>query len=494
MDSLDLCNAIRMEFGGILEDKIPLNAFPAKIQDMVLALARQENYSIEYMMASLLAAVSTAIGNAVNIRIRGGWISNPALYMILVGRPGMGKTPPLDFAFRPIRKHDAKVIKQFKSDMEQYNNIVESNKGKKEDCASLPEKPILRRTIISDFTPEALMRALDDNQRGIVVYVDEIMGMFNAVNQYSKGQLIEQLLTAFSGKPLNISRCSMPIPIHIEHPLTEDLCTKYGIDSKFVGKKIYPYVDVNAINLGSNGGNQYVASVWPKGEYSGDVNKLVKVKNPYVNPYPLAEDEDRFIVYLSKEYLSDAEKAKRGYICVNIDDLFAADGKYKETFIDAQQTNTYTLFPSLNKFNFNFEGGFYGSNLQCKTGDMFIMRMAEVYLIAAEAEERLGNGAKAAEYLNVLRKRACRNEADFEANMKLTTATEDDVLDEYARELCGEFTRWALLKRHKAFETRLPKYNPRAAVNFSQKNYLRPISYTFLNQIENSAEYGTNGY
>ena len=71
---------------------------------------------------------------------------------------------------------------------------------------------------------------------------------------------------------------------------------------------------------------------------------------------------------------------------------------------------------------------------------MFIMRMAEVYLIAAEAEERLGNGAKAAEYLNVLRKRACRNEADFEANMKLTTATEDDVLDEYARELCGEFT------------------------------------------------------
>lgn len=80
-----------MEFEGIFENKIPLDAFPAKIQDMILALSRQENYSIEYMMASLLVAVSTAIGNAVNIRIRGGWISNPALYMILVGRPGMGK-------------------------------------------------------------------------------------------------------------------------------------------------------------------------------------------------------------------------------------------------------------------------------------------------------------------------------------------------------------------------------------------------------------------
>ena len=237
MDSLDLCNSIRMEFEGIIKNKIPLDVFPAKLQDMVLALARQENYSIEYTMASLIAAASTAIGNAVNIRIRGGWVSSPILYMILVGRPGMGKTPPLDFAFRPIRKHDAKVIKQFKIDMENYNSILENQKGKKDERPPLPSKPILKRTIISDFTPEALIRALNDNPRGVTVYVDEIMGMFNAVNQYSKGQLIEQLLTAFSGKsldvsrcsmpipltafsgkPLDVSRCSMPIPIHIERP------------------------------------------------------------------------------------------------------------------------------------------------------------------------------------------------------------------------------------------------------------------------------------
>ena len=218
MDALDLCNGIRMEFEGVIENNIPLDVFPAKLQDMVLALARQENYSIEYTMASLVAAASTAIGNAVNIRIRGGWVSSPILYIILVGRPGMGKTPPLDFAFRPIRRHDAKIIKQFKVDMEYYNSVLENQKVNKGDKSALPSKPILKRTIISDFTPEALMRALDDNKRGIVVYVDEIMGMFNAVNQYSKGQLIEQLLTAFSGKPLDVSRCSLPIPIHIEHP------------------------------------------------------------------------------------------------------------------------------------------------------------------------------------------------------------------------------------------------------------------------------------
>ena len=91
MDSLDLCNGIRMEFEGVIENKIPLDVFPAKLQDMVLALARQENYSIEYTMASLIAAASTAIGNAVNIRIRGGWISSPILYMIWSDGPAWVK-------------------------------------------------------------------------------------------------------------------------------------------------------------------------------------------------------------------------------------------------------------------------------------------------------------------------------------------------------------------------------------------------------------------
>lgn len=275
--------------------------------------------------------------------------------------------------------------------------------------------------------------------------------------------------------------------------LTENICTKYGIDSRFIGKKIVPYAEVD-VKPTPYKGNQYPASIWPKGEYSGDPEKTVDVKNVYVHPYPLAKDEDRFVVYLSKEYLSDAEKAERGYICVNIDDLFDSENMYKPSPFDANRTNTYQLFPSLSKYNWNYDGAFVGSNLQYKNGDIALMRMAEVYLIAAEANMQLGEGGKAAEYLNVLRKRACRNEADYDTHMKLTTATQNDIFDEYARELCGEYSRWALLKRHKAFEERLKGRNPRAAKSFTAKNYLRPISYDFLSQIDNQDEYGTNGY
>lgn len=270
--------------------------------------------------------------------------------------------------------------------------------------------------------------------------------------------------------------------------LTAELCEKYGIDLTHVGKIIYPYADF-ALNMVT--WNQYIASVWPKGDHSGDIANLEHPKNVYVHPYPLDKDEDRFAIYLSKDYLSKADKAERAYVCINIDDLFDEEGKYKESSFD--NTNTYQMYPGLNKLNWNFNGAF-GNSLQRKVGDTYIMRMAEIYLIAAEANAVLGDEGRAATYLNPLRQRACRNAADYEAHMRLSTASIQDVLDEYARELCGEFNRWALLKRHEAFESQLAKGNPRAAKSFTEKNYLRPISYDFLNQIENADEYGTNGY
>jgi hypothetical protein len=272
--------------------------------------------------------------------------------------------------------------------------------------------------------------------------------------------------------------------------LTAEICQKYGIADSNVGKTIYAYADL-AYNSTNANGNQYPAKVWPKGDHSGNVANLIEVKNIYATEYPLPEDEDRFSIYLSKDKLTAEEKARRAYVTINIDDLFDSEGKYIESSTDG--TNCYQMFPALNKFSWMYDGAFT-SNLQRRNGDVAIMRMAEVYLIAAEAEQQLGNGTKAAEYLNVLRKRACRHASDYENYMKLDTASEQDVLDEYARELCGEFNRWALLKRHHAFETQLAKGNPRAAASFESKHYLRPISYDFLNQISNADEYGTNGY
>ena len=142
------------------------------------------------------------------------------------------------------------------------------------------------------------------------------------------------------------------------------------------------------------------------------------------------------------------------------------------------------LFPAIMKFKHNLDGAWLGGNFQQKLGNIMVMRMAEVYLIAAEATLKGGgSGAAAAQYLNELRRRAVRNIADFNVGtgMQLTTATMNDVFDEYARELCGEYNSWAILKRNKAFENRLQTYNKTAFTNFLPAiHYKRPMPLSLI--------------
>lgn len=301
--------------------------------------------------------------------------------------------------------------------------------------------------------------------------------------------------------------------------ITQAMCDRYGIDPSHVGETIYPYVDCAANQVAvSAAGNQYTASIWPKGETSGDVNKLLKVApsaaqmnqsgyaattKAYAIPYPIEADDNRFNTVFVHEKPSDAEKAKSPYVVVTLSDLFGSNGlPYGNTSKGSDAgnppaigdgTTSAKVSPSFHKFNWSYDGVFMGGNLQIKNGDMYIIRMAEMYLIAAEARQKLGEDSKALGYLNTLRQRAARPGAS-ENTWKLNSVSEDDIFDEYAREMCGEFNRWALLKRHNAFESRLERFNKRAANNFKSTYYNRPVSSDFLSNILNDKEYGDNGY
>lgn len=204
---LELCNMIRMEAEHISDTGFPLDVFPQAVQSVILDMDRYENYKTEFIATAMLSAVSAALGGTYRIRIKGEWQSNAALYIILVGRPGLGKTPPLEAAYRPIRKHDYALFRAYESELEAWKAAGESGR-----------KPVLRRTVVSDFTPESLLLTHNSNPRSVVILVDEIMGMFNSANRYTNGQLIEQLLTAWSGGALDVTRVSNTIPVHIEQP------------------------------------------------------------------------------------------------------------------------------------------------------------------------------------------------------------------------------------------------------------------------------------
>ena len=218
-DTLHLTNMLRLEVESIPETGLPLDAFPDKIQEIILNLARYENFNVEYTASIILSAVATAIGNSCHIRIKGEWKTCPSLYMMLVGRPGLGKTPPLGFIYKPINEYDDRLHEKYNEEYDEYERAMSAGKHGTDGEERLLKKPNFITTVIYDSTPEAMMNIHQHNQRGITLVVDEILALFNSVKRYnSKNNLIEDLLTAYSGQPLKIIRKSESRPVLIKNP------------------------------------------------------------------------------------------------------------------------------------------------------------------------------------------------------------------------------------------------------------------------------------
>lgn len=130
------------------------------------------------------------------------------------------------------------------------------------------------------------------------------------------------------------------------------------------------------------------------------------------------------------------------------------------------------------------------------THDLYLARLGETYLIAAEAYFQTGNIAEAVAHINEVRRRAAM--PGHEAEMLVMESDVDlaFILDERARELAGEGHRWFTLKRTGTLIERTINYNPEinSIDQFlgSNGNYkiLRPIP---LNAITlDSEEYPQN--
>lgn len=191
-------------------------------------------------------------------------------------------------------------------------------------------------------------------------------------------------------------------------------------------------------------------------------------------------------LYITKKSIPN--KRLLPYVVIDRDSIYSANGTIRGGTRD---------FVTLKKFMDPFRTA---PAVRVGTRDVLVMRFAEMYMIAAEADVQLGDVTDAAAMVNVLRTRAAV--AGKVADMQVTPAqmTLDFILEERAREFCGEYIRWFDIKRIKYgnngqdFADFIAARNP----DITQvKNFhrLRPIRQEELNALLNADEFGQNpGY
>ncbi|GGH57054.1 tetratricopeptide (TPR) repeat protein [Filimonas zeae] len=192
--------------------------------------------------------------------------------------------------------------------------------------------------------------------------------------------------------------------------------------------------------------------------------------------------------------ISTTDKAKMPMMVSDPSDLFdPATNKYKDPAAFPDEVNLTNVHPALKKFS----APLYAQSNQYWMGDFSIIRLGDIYLVAAEAALLYnGDKSKAAGFINTIRKRAALVSREAEQVIAPTVVDIDFILKERARELAGEHMRWMDLKRTgKLTKAYLMQTNPISGELFdASRHTVRPIPQSFLDAISNADEFGTNGY
>ncbi|UOB16109.1 RagB/SusD family nutrient uptake outer membrane protein [Abyssalbus ytuae] len=190
------------------------------------------------------------------------------------------------------------------------------------------------------------------------------------------------------------------------------------------------------------------------------------------------DDRDDRSYYISYYYFNDAETLPEGKQLGDTLDL------YDQNSSDKNEITNYYRRMNPGCIKFLDEEAVPTDRNHYK--NIMIYRLAETYLIGAEAHMRSGNTAKALEYVNTVRNRAHAS--------SISTINQQEILDERARELAFEGQRWFTLKRMGVLLSQLQNYmgnnnwnqtyatgDPRTMIQEHMKNW--PIPEEQLNLL-----------
>ena len=220
----------------MVNSKFPIHIFPKAITDFFEEIEKKNGFDPAYMGGAYLAIISTILGTNYKVYINDRWSLHPTIWLALVGDSGTKKTPSI----KPITA----ALKRI-NDIKYSEYLVQKSIDQDEDKDIVtPPKQIL----IQDTTYEALINALENNPKGVLLQIDELRSLFEESNQLSKS--LTKLLSIFNSEPISINRKTNGEYVKIDKPfmsilggiqtnLFEDLLKGGRLDSGFAYRFLF---------------------------------------------------------------------------------------------------------------------------------------------------------------------------------------------------------------------------------------------------------------
>lgn len=185
--------------------EFPIEIYPKEVQHYIIESSKKLNLSVDYMGSAFLWVLSLCTGNSMVMEVKPGWVEVPNLWLAVVGKPGIGKTPSLNHIINPLKKLNIREQKEYKKKKEAFVKYDKMTKEEKEQSEEIKE-PVSGQFIVGDITIESLVQRHEQNPNAVGYYVDELAGMLKDMNKYRAGSDKEFWLSSWSGTPISLNR------------------------------------------------------------------------------------------------------------------------------------------------------------------------------------------------------------------------------------------------------------------------------------------------
>ena len=132
-----------------------IDIFPTDIQEYMLECNNTLDSSIDYMGCSMLWLLSVIVGNSIQIEVKKGWYEVCNVWIAIVGKAGLGKTPSINNIIYPLQKINSKRIKEYIKQYDKYEEYsklsAEEQKQKEHDVAQGRSSHLCMEPSISSY-------------------------------------------------------------------------------------------------------------------------------------------------------------------------------------------------------------------------------------------------------------------------------------------------------------------------------------------------------